>query len=555
MPRPSLPRSSRAAWPVAASLLLVGCPNAGLAPPLPGDGAFTPAPVVPAGTAAPGATPGASPSAAGGQAPAGGASVPPSASAPVTSASAPPPAAGAKTILQGGVYDEKGATVDGASVALRSLDPGSPYSVTVTTRSGNWVANGVPEGVQIEATVTLSGWTRRTRVVALQAGAATRNVLNFGSAAGAAGTDDTAGAPYFISNYPEIAAAVPDAATARAEKLAYKLRFSEPLDGDSRLRVVDAFSLDAPPVATELMPDGLTALERASRVVFKKGSTFRDGRARLDFAWNAANDELTVTLDAPLRRLDDDRVAYRFQLVRPDGADLIEDASGNVLGLTAPGVGEAYFGVRKASLVVGGTDTTAALRWQATHQRTASFEVEKDETSPVLKAVAVTTRTRSDHDNGEFYQLELTFSEPMRVYPDDKGFAASLVDLDNYVFAMSDKTLDGVDLSKGTPGTFNAATQSAADFDAAFARTQAAFQFAPDAAPATRSATDVFIEPSDDSPSAVNVFVPRAKLPTGLKHVKVLVRKAVLDPAGNAVSEANAKAATNTADNVALGTF
>jgi hypothetical protein len=453
------------------------------------------------------------------------------------------------------VYDEKGAGVEGASVALRSLDAASSYSATVTTRGGSWVANGVPEGVQIEAVVSRPGWTRRTRVVALQAGAATRNVLNFGASANASAADDTAGAAYFVSDYPELASAAPDAATTRAEKLAYKLRFSEALDADSRQRVEDAFALDAPPVAAELMPDGLSALERASRVVFKKGSTFRDGRVRLAFAWNAAGDELGVTLDAPLRRLEDDRLAYRFQLVRSEGADLIEDASGNVLGLTAPAVGEAYFGVRKASLVVATTDITATLRWQATHQRTASFEVEKDEAGPVLKAVAVSTRTRSDHGNAEFYQIELMFSEPMRVFPDEKGYAASLLDLGNYVFAMSDKTLDGVDLSNGTPGTFDAATQTATDFDTAFARAQAAFQFAPDASPGTDAATDVFVEPSDDSPAAVNVFVPKAALPSGLKHVKVLVRKAVIDPAGNAVSEANAKAATNTADNAALGTF
>jgi hypothetical protein len=453
------------------------------------------------------------------------------------------------------VYDEKGAAVEGVTVTLRSLDAASPYTATVTTRAGSWVANGVPEGVQIEATASRSGWTRRTRVVALQAGAATRNVLNFGATPGGPTADDPSGPAHFLSDYPEVVSAVPDASTVRGEKLAYKLRLSEPLEAEARRLVEEAFALDTAPVASDLMPDGLTALERASRVVIKKGVTFRDGRVRVAFAWNTAGDELAVTFDAPLRRLDDDRLAYRFQLVRPEGAELIEDASGNVLGLTAPAVGEAYFGVRKSSLVVAATDTTPALRWQATHQRTASFELEKDGAVPVLQAVAVSTRTRTDHGNAEFRQLELTFSEPMRVFPDEKGYAATLVDLGNYVFAMSDKALDGVDLSKGTPGTFNAATQTAAEFEAAFGRTQAAFRFAPDDAPGTRAATDVFVEPSDESPNVVNVFVPVAALPTDLKHVKVLVKKAVVDPAGNAVSEANAKSATATADNVALGTF
>ncbi|MEB3328243.1 MAG: carboxypeptidase-like regulatory domain-containing protein [Candidatus Sericytochromatia bacterium] len=553
MKRSTSPRSLRAAWPAAAGLLLAGCPNAGLAPPLPGDGAFTPAPAAPAASAlAASAAPGAAASAPAG---AGVPASPGPAAPSAAPAAGPLPGGGARVILQGMVYNEQGAAVEGASVALRSLDAARPFSATVTTRAGSWVANGVPEGVQIEAVVSKAGWTRRTRVVALQAGSATRNVLNFGAAPGASGPDDTAGAAYFVSDYPELASAVPDAASVRAERLSYTLRFSEALDADSRQRVDEAFALDAPPAAAGLMPEGLSALERASRVVLKKGATFRNGRARLAFSWNEAGDALTVTLDAPLRRLEDDRLAYRFQLVRPEGAGLIEDASGNVLGLTAPAVGEAYFGVRKSSLVVAATDTTAALRWQATHQRTASFEVEKDEAAPVLQAVAVTSRTRADHGNGEFYQVELTFSEPMRVYPDEKGYAASLVALDNYVFAMSEKTLDGVDLAKGTPGAFDAATQTAAAFDATFARPQAAFQLVPDADPATPAATDVFVEPSDDSPNAVNVFVPKAALPPGLKHIKVLVRKAVVDPAGNGVSEANAKPATNTADNVVLGTF
>jgi hypothetical protein len=551
--QPPLRRTAHpAAWSVLA-LALAGCPNAGLAPPLPGDGAFTPAPLQPAAASVPpSATPASelpgastSPAGVGG---AGGITRSPSA--------APSPArSGATALLQGLVFDEKGATVEGATVTARSLDTTQPYSVTATTRAGSWVVNGVPEGVQVEVTVSRAGWTRRTRVVALQAGAATRNTLNFGALPGATAPDDLAGAAHFISDQPELASASPDAGTLRGEKLSYKLRFSEPLDADNRLRVEDAFALDAAPVPSDLMPDGLTAFERASRVVIKKGASFRAGRARVAFAWNEAADELAVTFDAPLRRLEDDRVAYRFQLVRPEGAGLIEDGNGNVLGLVAPAVGDAYFGVRKGSLVVAPTDTTASLRWQSTHQRTASFEVEKDAVEPLLQAVAVTRRTLADRGNAAFYQLDLTFSEPMRVYPDEKGYAASLVKLDNYVFAMSEKALDAVDLSKGTPGTFDAATQSAATFDATYSRPQAPFRFADDADPATKDATDVFVQPSDDSPKVVSVYVPVAALPVGLKHVKVLARRAIVDPAGNGLSEANAKPATNTADNVVLGAF
>jgi hypothetical protein len=536
---------------VILATLVAGCPNAGLAPPLPGDGAFTPAPALqPADVARPSASASATPALPASAAPSGGPT-----SLPVATATPAGRAVGATTLLAGTVYDDRGAAVEGARVVVRSLDAAVPFTATAATRVGSWVVNEVPVGVQLEVEATRAGWTRRNRVVALQAGTAVRNTLNFGAAPGVADAADPTGAAYFLSDHPEVVSAAPDAATVRGETLLYKLRLSEPLDAANRRRLENAFSLDTTPAPAELMPAGLSALQRASRIELKRGSAFRGGRATLGFTWNAAGDEVTVGLQAPLRRMDEERLAYRLQLVRTEGEDLIEDATGRVLGLVAPGVGEGYWAVRKGSLVTAAADTSATLRWQATHQRTATFEVERDAVAPTLAGVAVTTVTRAERGDAGYYRVQLTFSEPMRVFPDDRGYAASVVDPANYVLAFSSNKLDGVDLTRGTPLIWDTAARDAAAFATEIAAPKAAFRFAAPADPAVPRATDVFLAPSDDAAAAVDLFVPKAALPADVAHVRVLVRRAVQDPAGNGVSEARFERETALADNIREATF
>ena len=64
---------------------------------------------------------------------------------------------------------------------------------------------------------------------------------------------------------------------------------------------------------------------------------------------------------------------------------------------------------------------------------------------------------------------------------------------------------------------------------------------------------DVFIEPSDEDPKVVSIFLPKGMLPTDLEEIKVLVEPDVKDPAGNMVSEDNEDTTKRLADNVVVG--
>lgn len=533
--------------------LLAGCPNAGTAPPLQGDAKFSPAPSgAPAATGSPAAsaTGSASPAAAGSASPAAGATTPPTGATPSagTPATSNPAPSGAKTVLQGKVYDEDGATVDGATVTIRSLDTRQAYSATAQTDGGNYVVNDVPVGVQLEIAVARTGWTRRARVTSLQSEVSVRNVINFGAADSAVG-DDLAGAAYFISDFPEITSATPGVSPATGDKLSYRIRFSEPLDTDNRNLVEDSVSIDTAAAPTDLVPDTVTGAELAARLLIEDNSTFLDAKRRVKFTWNAELTEVLVEFDAPLRALNDDEKAYRFRLIRRVADDPIEDAAGNVLGFTEPTEGDTYFAVKKASLTLETTPTSATTRWQDTHQRSTSFDVAEDDTDPVLKKVETSEEQRSDRSNQDFLRVDLFFSEPMRVYPDDKGYPQNVIDVENFIFAFADDAgdLDGVDL-EDTPDDHDTATEAAAAIVL-----RSPIRFAATADADVDLTDDVFAEPSDDDPTVVSVFLPLDEIPDGLEEIKVLATTRVTDPAGNQVSEGNQDDTKKTADNVVIG--
>ncbi|MEB3197033.1 MAG: carboxypeptidase-like regulatory domain-containing protein, partial [Candidatus Sericytochromatia bacterium] len=122
----------------------------------------------------------------------------PSAAAPIASPStdatgtaapslppAAPAASGEKVIVSGNVYDEKGATVDGATIIVKSLDKTAPYEFSTTTTQGSYVLNSVPEGANVEIIASKDGWTSRRRVGSFQkAATGKKNIIDFGTAGG-----------------------------------------------------------------------------------------------------------------------------------------------------------------------------------------------------------------------------------------------------------------------------------------------------------------------------------------------------------------------------------
>lgn len=528
-------------------LLLAGCPNAGTAPPLPSDAKFSAAPSM-APSAAPGTSSSAAPTAmpSGATSPAPSAAASPGASAEPGASSQPTPVqtvnptpTGAVTILGGKVYDEEGAVVDGAIVTVKSLDTRLPFSGTATTASGSYVINNVPVGVQVDISVAKSGWTTRRRVTSLQDRTTNKNTLDFGSQLGSSNSEDPTGTAFFISDYPEIQSATPGASPITGDKLSYKVRFSEPLDEDNRDLVVNSFSIRSAGVSGALKPSG-TGTDNNE---IQESSSFLDNSRKVGFSWNAEGTELTMTLDAPLRADDNEDKSYTFRLTRRSGDELIEDGDGNRLGYTETAPTADYNAIKRSSLTVASTSTTADTRWDDTHNKTTSFDVKEDEIDPKVTGV----RTSRTNDGGtEYRRISITFSEPMRVYPDTTGYADSLDDLGNYFFAFSeDNDLNGVDMDDA-PVTYDITARTSAnlrDTDTTFYEKPLRF-----------TGAAIRVNPSDSDPNVVEIDIPEIEFPSQLKTLRVKVETAVTDPAGNKVAERN-ETSNNLADNVVEGKF
>lgn len=358
-------------------------------------------------------------------------------------------------VVSGMVYDEKGASVEGAQVTIKSLNAAAPYQATTTTSAGSWVVNNVPEGVNVEIAVTKGGWTTRKRVGSFQAAANQRNIMNFGAPSNQAAD---AGAAYFLSDRPEVEATEPatKAEDQEAGKLVYKLRLSEPLAETSRKRFEDAIrvfpanaaaSPNAAAADLENAADtGALAIEASYDYAIKKGTTFLDDASTAaTVTWNDAKTEATFTFNAPLIASENEMAKYQVGLVASAASDPeIEDMQGKQLGTSDTGSLSAYPAAgnlirnvfKEPTLAIEGTPASDADRWNATHESVATFSLKKDATTPVVQGIEVRTV-------GDDTRIQLTFSEPMAAYDDTDGYqAASLTDLANYSFMIGEDAAD-----------------------------------------------------------------------------------------------------------------
>jgi hypothetical protein len=418
--------------------------------------------------------------------------------------------------LQGKVYDETGALVQGATIHVRSLSSQVKFDSTVETTGGTYVVNNVPTGAQIEITATKPDWTSRVRVESLLATSNATNTVNFGGPA--SDPQDSRGAAYFISSFPEIVSA---SGNYDGAKLVYTIKFSESLDADNQRRAENALSITSPD------PNG-------GFITIRKGTTFLNDKILAQAAWDATGTTLTFTFEAPLLGDKNDKKTYTLTLVRGEGEDLIKDKQGNVLGLIAPNAGSAYAEPFKLTSLTLSNESTAQARWAATHTGSGSFNVPKDDQAPKLVSLTTTPIVVNGVDNTRFV---LTFNEPMRVYPQATGFSSTVQTLSNYVFALSDRSMESVDMNATVNATVN--TSSDVTFNTPF-------RFG-----AGSGATVSF---SDTDPKVVSVIVPRSVIPTTAKFAKVRLDN-VQDPAGNSISLAGANAADKTADNIKAGSL
>lgn len=518
--------------------VLAGCPNAGTQPPV--NGVPSTAPTASTGTGAlststPGSTAGGSASPTTTGTPSGSSSSDTGASTAASAPSAP----GVTTILQGDVYDEALASVDGATVTVRSLDASHPYNATLATAQGHYVTNNVPVGVQIQVSVTKSGWTTRTRVASFQENSDLRNTMNFGGPSTTTSSADPSGPAYFVSDYPEISGTIPDSDTLNGKHLGYKIRMSEALDSQNQARLVSAMLFSADPAPGSATP-----------IIINNSSSFLQTNRTVSTSWNADGTELTVTFEAPLRRLDNDIKTYALSVVRPAGADLITDKSNKVLGFTAPGAAQQYAGaIKLASLTLTGNETSAAQRWASTHTRASGFDLVKDDARPILTAVSGGSITTSA---GDKERIELTFNKPVLVYPDVTqadgtlaGSDPSVIDPSKYGFAISDKSVTGTDMSKLDLAGHRVLTNTTTLADVQ-ALENSTTPFTMDSNVITG------IHVSTNNPNVVQIDVKKSIWPTDAKFIRVRVDSTWKDPSGNLMSQSNTTA-DFTGDNVKDG--
>jgi hypothetical protein len=504
----------------------------------------------------------------------------PSASADTGSTATPTPNQGGAVnpklvVLSGTVYDEAGATVNGATVAVKSLDASNPYTANVTTAEGSYVVNNVPEGVNVEISVTKNGFTTRKRVGVFQAAASQKNELNFGSALNS--TTDS-GSAYFISKYPEVTATEPayNASGVDNSKLVYKLKLSEGLDDTNRrrfedaIRVLPAVSKAAPGQAptpvdltdlnnttTDYNPEAIGATAALWPYVIKKGTLFlNDSTTRATVDWNADFSEATLTFNAPLIADRTDTTKYEVVLVA--GADKIVDKDNNQLGTDKSNSLSAYPGagyiIRNAfvpnNLTISGTPANAGERWAATHKTASIFSVNQDLQEPTLTAVTYTKNLGSDS------RFELTFNEPIAAFNGttagrlDSSITSSSV-LDAITFGATDRSggLKNLNLRGGSNASLTYDPRSSTLFGASSGDIEKEFKLDKNAfaaggrssltAGADNGKMYVEVDPRNPKTLFIYVFNKANIFDTKITDLKVRA-EGVGDPAGNTIKSAAA---------------
>ncbi|MEB3222238.1 MAG: carboxypeptidase-like regulatory domain-containing protein [Candidatus Sericytochromatia bacterium] len=453
-----------------------------------------------------------------------------------------PPPSGKTVVVSGTVRSEKGATVDGATVTVKSLDASVPYTASVTTTGGAYIINNVPEGANVEVVVTKDGWTSRRRVASFQQSATgSQNIFNFG------GTDPSdPGAAYFISDYPEITSTTPahDAKGVDANKLTFTVRLSEALDEDSRDALDKAFTIVPTSYESALDVSGtskpffdVVTAERAGEVlagitavrypyaIRANSQLFGTAANRLRPRWNSSGTEVTYTFDHSLQASSGANAEYQAVLFAMTDWR-IEDLKGNQLGtdaagnLTWPAAGTLLCNVFKDNDLF--YDGAVRNAWAQTHTSSLRFEVKRDEFSPKLTDVQVTP-------DGPDIRIDLAFSESLGAWVGDDMVRvdATVKDLSNYSFKvgalpgdLTDEGLDGsgIVLSGPSIAAMKASLQPKIEF-----------QFP------QRSIADVTLDAT--TPSILHLWIrggAQENLFGGYRVIKARVA-GIKDPAGNAI--------------------
>lgn len=136
-----------------------------------------------------------------------------------------------KTSFNGKVFDNTNAPLDGVNVKVRSLNASVFYEVETTTKGGTYAFNNAPAGVQLEITVTRSGYSPARRVEVLTSnkqGDPNANRFDFGTGGEGSGF----GVDYnALTDQPLVTGILPGRnASGISPETPVVITFSEPVD-------------------------------------------------------------------------------------------------------------------------------------------------------------------------------------------------------------------------------------------------------------------------------------------------------------------------------------
>lgn len=300
------------------------------------------------------------------------------------------------TTLNGKVYDDSNAPLDGVSVRVRSLNASIPYDVVSVTAGGAYALNKAPAGVQLEITASKPGYATRRRVEVLKSnknGDPNANRYDFG-------TDGSASTQFGVqynslSDKPEVMMATPGRNASNIDPAtAIVLKFSEPMDTDT---VEENFAVYA--ASTETLSVDATdptfnkAFDNAQDTSPAVNSKVWDESA-FNISWNAEHTEVTFSFKDEQRLPSDTESEnipdYAISLTADDGQ--IKDKS----GVTRDADDDGYFKLTDGNF-----------------EGNYKFAITGDDEKPELASINALT---GENGNTVGDEIEVEFSEPMIFY-------------------------------------------------------------------------------------------------------------------------------------------
>ena len=280
------------------------------------------------------------------------------------------------------VMDDNSNYIDGATVIAELLVTGAgtfangTLTDTVTASNGNAVFNGVPAGVQIQYTVSKTGYTTRTLVYSAVTGT---NDIAYGNSGiyNAYG-----GANYALSDSPEVTAIEPGYNTTGVSPTAsFKLTFSEDVDQTS---VEDGFLIETNTDQTTPFTVGAT--------FGNKGTDVYDRNSH-DIYWNGYN-EVTFSPKSgyPLPTDKDSNKVPQYRVTWKNTSSPFRDRAGTYA---------------KAISNPGTSYETGPFRVTSTWKGSVPFTVCTDTTASKVDSITVSSSNT----------IKIRFNEPMALYP------------------------------------------------------------------------------------------------------------------------------------------